>query len=139
MKKTTTTTTLLCDKCKRNEVEIYHDSGDCCISCWYDMTDPKISWSWSENENRLIASSTDINDYSNINWYYYSYHHLLLLLLIHSFIIAGLIVMDKSLLYIICKIFKLLTWRWFIVITFAAATVLIVADYVNIALNSKWI
>jgi hypothetical protein len=37
------TTRLLCDKCKKNEVEIYNDGCDCCISCWYDMTDPKVS------------------------------------------------------------------------------------------------
>ena len=37
------TTILLCDKCKKNEVEIFNDNGNCCISCWYDMTDPKIS------------------------------------------------------------------------------------------------
>jgi hypothetical protein len=35
------TMTLLCDKCKKNEVEIYSDRGDCCISCLYDMTDPR--------------------------------------------------------------------------------------------------
>ena len=42
---TTTTTDMitLCDKCKKNEVQIYNDNGDCCISCWYDMTDPKVS------------------------------------------------------------------------------------------------
>jgi hypothetical protein len=39
----TTTMILLCDKCKKNEVQIYSDRGDCCISCWYDMTDPKIA------------------------------------------------------------------------------------------------
>ena len=43
MTKKTATTTLLCDKCKKNEVEIYDDNGNCCISCWYDMTDPKVS------------------------------------------------------------------------------------------------
>jgi hypothetical protein len=48
MKKISTTTTtdmviILCDKCKKNEVQIYNDCGDCCISCWYDMTDPKVS------------------------------------------------------------------------------------------------
>jgi hypothetical protein len=26
----TTTTILLCDKCKKNEVQIYNDRGDCC-------------------------------------------------------------------------------------------------------------
>jgi len=30
-------TMLLCDKCKKNEVEIFNDNGNCCISCWYDM------------------------------------------------------------------------------------------------------
>jgi len=33
---------MLCDKCKKNEVQIYNDCCDCCISCWYDMTDPKV-------------------------------------------------------------------------------------------------
>ena len=32
----------LCDKCKKNEIEIYNDDANCCISCWYDMTDPKV-------------------------------------------------------------------------------------------------
>ena len=38
-----TTTTLLCDKYKKNEVEIYNDNANCCVPRWYDMTDPKIS------------------------------------------------------------------------------------------------
>ena len=40
---TTMKATLLCDKCKKNEVQIYNDCCNCCISCWYDMTDPKVS------------------------------------------------------------------------------------------------
>jgi hypothetical protein len=34
---------MLCDKCKKKEVQIFNDCCDCCISCWYDMTDPKVS------------------------------------------------------------------------------------------------
>ena len=34
---------MLCDKCKKNEVQIYNDCCDCCISCWYEMTDPIVS------------------------------------------------------------------------------------------------
>jgi len=36
-------TTILCEKCNKNEVQIYNDCCDCCISCWYDITDPKVS------------------------------------------------------------------------------------------------
>ncbi len=31
--KKTTTTTLSCDKCKKNEVQIYNDCCNCCIPC----------------------------------------------------------------------------------------------------------
>src|SRR5919198_4313046 len=31
--KTTTTTTMLCDKCKKNEVQIYNLCCNCCIPC----------------------------------------------------------------------------------------------------------
>jgi hypothetical protein len=34
---------VLCDKCKKNEVKIYNDCGNCCLYCWYDMTDPSVS------------------------------------------------------------------------------------------------
>ena len=43
MRKKTMATTLLCDRCKKNEVEIYNDNDNYCISCWYGMTDPKIA------------------------------------------------------------------------------------------------
>lgn len=31
--KKTSTTTLLCDKCKKNEVQIYNDCCNCCKPC----------------------------------------------------------------------------------------------------------
>ena len=41
---TTTATTLLCDKCKKNEVQIYNECRNCVSHAgWYDMTDPKVS------------------------------------------------------------------------------------------------
>ena len=36
-------TNTLCDKCKKNEIQIYNEYGDCCIPCWYEMTEPRAS------------------------------------------------------------------------------------------------
>jgi len=45
---------VFCDKCKKNEVQIYNDSGNCCILCWYDMTDPIAS-----SELKFFSGSND--------------------------------------------------------------------------------
>jgi hypothetical protein len=33
---------MLCQKCKINEVQIWNDCGDYCLSCWVDVTYPEI-------------------------------------------------------------------------------------------------
>ena len=35
-------TVYICEKCKKNEVEIYNVLGNYCSECWQEETDPAI-------------------------------------------------------------------------------------------------
>lgn len=57
---------ILCDKCKKNEVQIYNDNGNCCLLCWYEMTDPSVSselgFFSKSNENEQVVSCRYCNN-----------------------------------------------------------------------------
>jgi hypothetical protein len=66
---------ILCDRCKQNEVQIYNDNGNCCLSCWYDMTDPSVS---SELGFFSEANDNTVADIVTTDWHLGSIHFILL-------------------------------------------------------------